>query len=31
MPIMVLNIEGENNIQRALAGESVGTIVFQED
>ena len=31
MPIMVLNIEGENNIQRALAGESVGTIVVQED
>lgn len=31
MPIIVLNIEGDSNIKRALAGESVGTVVFQED
>lgn len=31
MPIIVLNIEGENHIKRALAGEPVGTVVFQED
>ena len=31
MPIMVLNIEGEDIIKRALAGEPVGTTVVQED
>ena len=31
MPIIVLNIEGENNIKRALKGEPVGTVVVQED
>lgn len=31
MPIMVLNIEGEDNIKRALAGEPVGTVVFEEE
>ncbi len=31
MPIIVLNIEGEGQIKRALAGESVGTVVVQED
>ena len=31
MPIIVLNIEGENHIKRALAGEPVGTVVIQED
>ena len=30
MPIVVLNIE-DNNIKSALAGEPVGTIVYQED
>lgn len=30
MPIIVLNIE-DNNIKSALAGEPVGTIVYQED
>ena len=31
MPIIVLNIDSEDNIKRALAGESVGTVVVQED
>ena len=31
MPIIVLNIEGEDAIKRALLGESVGTVVVQED
>ena len=31
MPIIVLNIEGESNIKRALCGEPVGTTVVQED
>lgn len=31
MPIIVLNIEGEDTIKRALAGEAVGTVVVQED
>ncbi|MBY4798037.1 UMP kinase [Collinsella sp. AGMB00827] len=31
MPIVVLNIEGEDNILRALSGEPVGTVVFQEE
>ena len=31
MPIIVLNIEGEDNIKRALCGEPVGTVVYQED
>lgn len=31
MPIIVLNIEGEGQIKRALAGEPVGTVVVQED
>lgn len=31
MPIIVLNIEGEDNIKRALMGEPVGTVVVQED
>ncbi len=31
MPIIVLNIEGEDNIKRALCGEPVGTVVVQED
>ena len=31
MPIIVLNIEGEDNIKRALKGEAVGTVVVQED
>ena len=31
MPIIVLNIEGEDNIKRALKGEPVGTVVVQED
>ena len=31
MPIIVLNIEGDSNIKRALAGEPVGTVVYQED
>ena len=31
MPIIVLNIEGEDNITRALMGEPVGTVVVQED
>lgn len=31
MPIIVLNIDGDDNIQRALAGEPVGTVVTQED
>lgn len=31
MPIMVLNIEDEDNIKRALAGEPVGTVVFEEE
>lgn len=31
MPIIVLNIEGEDNIKRALKGDSVGTVVVEED
>ena len=31
MPIIVLNIEGEDNIKRALKGEPIGTVVVQED
>ena len=31
MPIIVLNIEGDNNIKRALTGEPVGTVVVEED
>ena len=31
MPIIVLNIEGEGNIKRALAGEPIGTVVVEED
>ena len=31
MPIIVLNIEGENNIKRALMGEPIGTVVVRED
>ena len=31
MPIIVLNIDSEDNIKRALAGEPVGTVVVQED
>ena len=31
MPIIVLNIEGEDNIKHALMGEPVGTVVVQED
>ena len=31
MPIIVLNIEGEDNIKCALCGEPVGTVVVQED
>lgn len=31
MPIIVLNIEGEDNIKKALKGEPVGTVVVQED
>ena len=31
MPIIVLNIEVEDNINRALCGEPVGTVVVQED
>lgn len=31
MPIIVLNIEGEQNIKRALTGEPVGTVVVEED
>lgn len=31
MPIIVLNIEGTDAIKRALAGESVGTVVYEEE
>lgn len=31
MPIIVLNIEGEDQIKRALMGEPIGTVVVQED
>ena len=31
MPIIVLNIEGEDTITRALAGEPIGTVVVEED
>ena len=31
MPIVVLNIDGDNHIKRALMGEPVGTVVYQED
>ena len=31
MPILVLNIDGEDNVKRALSGEPVGTLVYQED
>lgn len=31
MPIIVINIDGEDTIKRALAGEPVGTVVYQED
>lgn len=31
MPIIVLNIDGDDNIKKALTGEPVGTVVYQED
>lgn len=31
MPIVVLNIDGDNHIKRALMGEPVGTVVYKED
>ena len=31
MPIIVLNIEGEDTIKRALSGEAVGTVVLEEE
>ena len=31
MPILVLNIDGEDTVKCALAGEPVGTLVYQED
>ncbi|MCG4849656.1 UMP kinase, partial [Streptococcus gordonii] len=31
MPILVLNIDGEDTVKRALAGEPVCTLVYQED
>ena len=31
MPIIVLNIEGDDNIKRALCGGPVGTVIVQED
>ena len=31
MPILGLNIDGEDTVKRALAGEPVGTLVYQED
>ncbi len=31
MPILVLNIGGEDTVKRALSGEPVGTLVYQED
>ena len=31
MPIIVFNIEGEDNIRAALRGEKVGTVVVRED
>ncbi len=31
MQIIVLNIDGEDTIKRALAGESVGTVVMHEE
>ena len=31
MPIIVLNIDGEDSIHRALVGEPVGTVVVQEE
>ena len=31
MPIIVLNIEGEDTIKRALEGEPIGTVVVEED
>lgn len=31
MPIIVLNIEDEDTIKRALAGEPIGTVVVEED
>ena len=31
MPIIVLNIDGDDNILRALAGESIGTVVMQKE
>ena len=31
MPILVLNIDGEDTVKRALSGEPVGTLVYQED
>ena len=30
MPIIVLNIEGDGNIKRALKGEPVGTVVKED-
>ena len=30
MPIIVLSIEGEDSIKRALMGESVGTVVKED-
>lgn len=31
MPIIVLNIEGEGHIKRALSGENIGTVVYAEE
>lgn len=31
MPMIVFNIEGEDNIRKALCGEPVGTVVVRED
>jgi len=31
MPLLVLNIDGEDTVKRALSGEPVGTLVYQED
>ena len=30
MPILVLNIDGEDTVKRALSGEPVGTLVYQD-
>ena len=31
MPILVFNLEKEGNIDAALRGEAVGTVVYRED